>query len=103
MGRGPDPATRLARAIADDATTSGCPLTIAVSATTPWFSATFAGSRVCLVATGAPSQALAGWIAALPETELPPGDQLVADIAVVSRKDEGDHVSLAIEALLVEA
>ncbi|MET0307415.1 MAG: hypothetical protein ABW023_01800 [Sphingomonas sp.] len=102
MSRGPDAATLLSRALVANADAAGCPVTIVTAEWTRWASATFTGARHMLRLSGAPSPALIGWIAALPEAEFALRGHLVADLSIAAARHEGDGIAIELEVLTVE-
>ena len=102
MSRGPDPGTALTRAIEANARRAGCPVRISASEWTRWASATFTGGRHELTLEADEAGALDGWLAELPETELPTRGHLVADIVVTSVRRANGVATIRLEALTVE-
>ncbi|GAA0673483.1 hypothetical protein FHT00_001542 [Sphingomonas insulae] len=73
----------IARALAASAARHGVAIALRHVAERPWSSATFTGARLTLALDldgGDP----AGWLAALPEEDLPVPGHLVADLVVVA-------------------
>jgi hypothetical protein len=87
---------RLVQVLVAHAARAGCRVAIEIVSVTPWSSATFVGSVATLALTAAPCPALARWLAALPEAEIPLGRDLVADLAVEDRRAAGDGVRLCV-------
>lgn len=78
IGRGPDPARQLLRALARSADAAGCAVELRHEALTPWASATFNGGQHRVVVLGD----AAVWLAGLPEAELALHGHYVASLAV---------------------
>lgn len=97
MSRAPGLVRQLLRALARSATHAGCAAALTHNGETPWATATFAGARHHLAATGDPA-ALARWLAMLPEAELPLTGWFVASCAA-----EVTGGSATIELLVLEA
>ena len=93
-----DPYGRLHRALAVSAARYGLTLRLLGTTERPWFSATFAGSRLT-VALGIDGGDPAAWLATLPEEELSMPGRLVADLAVTGRSAD----DAMLEVLLLEA
>lgn len=102
MTRGPDAARLLARALECSADRAGIALTVEESRATGWASATFVGARHQLTVAGPASETFDRWLAALPETDLPMKDHLVADLTPISVERSAGTVTATIEALTVE-
>ena len=75
-----DPVPSLLRALRRSAGAAGCRAELAHVDETAWATATFTGARHSVRATGEP-HALAGWLAMLPEADLPVRDHFVASCA----------------------
>ena len=103
MSRGPDAGTLLARALTASAAESGCPIAIVAHDWTRWASATFTGARHSLTLCGTASQALADWVAALPEHDFAIRGHLIADLVVEHMAEDGDVGTIRLEVLSVEA
>jgi hypothetical protein len=83
-----DRGERLARALMAHAARAGCTVLLTIATVEPWSSATFSGSVIALSLAAAPGPALSAWLRDLPESDIPLGRDLVADIAV-ERVDGG--------------
>lgn len=75
-----DPVRLLLRALARSAADAGCPVTLSHLGERPWATATFSGARQTIRAVGDPAS-LGGWLAMLPEAELPMRGWFVASCA----------------------
>lgn len=102
MSRGPDAGAALERALVKDARAAGCAVEIAHADWQRWASATFTGARHQVMVEGTTGDEVDAWLAALPETDLPLGGYLLADLAIVSVSRIDRFVQIAIEALTVE-
>jgi hypothetical protein len=102
MSRGPDAGTALVRAIEASAKRAGCTVRMKASDWTRWASATFTGARHELSLEADESGALDGWLAELPEAELPIRGHLVADVVVSSVRRAEGVATIRLEALTVE-
>ncbi|GAA0330305.1 hypothetical protein GCM10009087_45610 [Sphingomonas oligophenolica] len=102
MSRGPDAGTALVRAIEADAGRARCAVRLVSSDWTRWASATFSGARHQLSLEATEGDALDGWLAGLPEADLPIRGHLVADIVVMSVRRAGGSATIGLEALTVE-
>ena len=102
MSRGPDAATLLARALLAAASAAGCTVTIAESDWMRWSSATFTGARHMVTLAAETSAAFDTWFAALPEAEFALRGHLVADVAILRVRREGNAVTAELEILTVE-
>lgn len=98
MTRRRDPHAPLLRTLAADAARHGLSMTLRDLAERPWSSATFTGCRLT-IAIGIEGGDHAGWLAMLPEADLPVAGRLVADLAVVA----ADAAGATLEVLLLEA
>lgn len=92
-----DPVRQLVRALVASATAAGCPITAEHIALVPWSTATFVGGRHLVAVTTTEPAALAHWLAALPEADLPLRDHFVASCAA---RSAGLHATL--ELLVLE-
>ncbi len=91
-------AVRLERTLVASAAAAGVALSVEGARATEWASATFVGARHHLrLALSGGAAAVADWLDALPETELPMPGHLVADLIVTARGDG----TAAIEVLTV--
>lgn len=97
-----DATARLERRLVEHARRAGVAVTIVSHASTRWASVTFVGARHRVGMRLARSEAAYGWIAGLPEAELPLPGHLVADLVLVERSDEADQIDATIEVLTVE-
>ena len=102
MSRGPDAATLLVRSLEADSQRAACPMRVTDSSWTRWASATFNGARHELSLEATDSAALAAWLDALPEADLPMRGHLVADIVVIGVSRAGGVATIRVEALTVE-
>lgn len=100
--RGSDAGTLLRAALLRSAVMTGCRIAVEATDVTRWASATFAGARHRLRLHGEDTVALDGWVAALPEADLPLRRHLVADVAVLSIVRADGNATIEIEALTVE-
>ncbi|VVT23601.1 conserved hypothetical protein [Sphingomonas sp. EC-HK361] len=102
MSRGPDAATWFERELVAMANDAGVAIALHAVSSTPWLSATFAGTQLTLNVDAQDTLALDHWLQALPEAEFRPGRYLVADLAVTRRPraDKGARAELAV--LIVE-
>lgn len=103
MSRGPDAATLLRRALERSAHAAGCETETRASEATRWASATFTGAQHHLHLEARDDAALAEWLAALPEAELPLRGHLVADLVIAAVARGDGRAQLTLEALTVEA
>jgi hypothetical protein len=87
--RPPDYARRLARALERAGDAAGIDLAWTAEESHPWASALFVGARHTLVAVAPTSPALAAFLAALPEADLPILGGHVADLVVASEAADG--------------
>lgn len=97
MSRAPHLHRQLLRALARSAGAAGCAAELSHDGETPWASLTFTGARHRVRATG-DAAALAGWLATLPEAELPLAGWFVASCAA-----EVAGGAATIELLVLEA
>lgn len=74
------PARRMLRALARSAADAGCAAALSHEGERAWATATFAGARHTVRATG-DAAALGRWLAMLPEAELPMHGHFVASCA----------------------
>ena len=102
MNRWPDLNAQLERALVRTAADAGIVLAVTATAATPWASVTFTGARHRFTLVVAPSSALDGWLASLPEAELRLRGHLVADLAVLATTHATDLIEVALELLTVE-
>lgn len=102
MSRTSDVGVLLERRLVAHAAAAGCTLAVVEAAWVRWASATFTGARHTLTVSGADDRALAGWLAALPEAELPLAGHLVADIVVAGLARADGRLTAALEALTLE-
>lgn len=101
MSRGPDAATLLERRLRWCADAADIALSIVRSDWTRWASATFTGARH-LITVSLYGPDIDGWLAALPEADLPLRDHLVADAVVVACRRFDGRVEADLELLTVE-
>lgn len=92
-----DPATLLVRSLIAHARGLGVTVRAESIGSRPWVSATFEGERVAIELSGL--EGGAGWLANLPEAELPVRGHIVADLTVGSRTAG----TVRLEALLIRA
>jgi hypothetical protein len=90
------------RALLADAARWGVTFAVERARATAWASATFSGARHHLTVRGESAARAQGWLAALPEAELPVRGNLVADLAVLAQARDGDAWSAELELLTVE-
>lgn len=102
MSRGPDATTLFERALSAGARGAGCPVAIVASTSVRWASATFTGARHGVTIDAPASDALAQWLAALPEAEFCLPGHLVADLVIVGSETDAGVCRATIEALTVE-
>lgn len=102
MSRGPDVTTLLERRLLLAGQAGGHGITIDGIGSTPWASATFNGARHRVRLGGRATAELEAWLQALAEAELPLRGHLVADLAILSSKVDGDRLCAEIEVLTVE-
>ena len=95
-------AARLLRALTRSALAHGCEIEATLAATRDWGSATFVGSRYDVAVDMPAGAAAEGWIAALPEAELPMPRQFARDVRVIAREEAGDRIRLMVEVLVLE-
>lgn len=93
---------RLERALLASAAHAGCAITIAAIDGVPWSSATFTGARHLVAIEGPAGPAMLGWIAALPEADLPVRGHLVADLRVCAIDADTARTRVHVELLTVE-
>ena len=101
---GGDALSRLTRTLTASATAAGCDVpSVVVDASRPWASATFVGAQHAVTLLAPRSPGLGGWVAALPDAELPLRGHVVASLAVERIEDDGVQVILTVEVLTLEA
>lgn len=93
---------QLARALIGAAHNAGIELAIGDHRSRPWASATFVGAQHDLTVSAPHSEAMAAWLAALPEAELAPRGHLVASLAVDRIVDDGARVAATLAVLTLE-
>jgi len=97
MIRGPDVTTLLGRRLRIAAEAAGIEIAVLRSDATPWASATFSGARHFLTLVS-DDTGFEGWLAMLPEADLPMRGHLVADVVVTARNGrEADVNVLTVE------
>lgn len=82
-----DVAVRLERTLVASAAAAGVALSVVEALATEWASATFVGARHHLRLALSGGAAVADWLDALPEADLPMPGHLVADLIVTARGD----------------
>lgn len=97
-----DVGARLDRALANAALAAGLEAAVIDHRSRPWASATFTGTRHAVTLLAKRSPTLGGWVAALPDAELPLRGHLVASLAVDGIEDNGHEVWLALTVLTIE-
>lgn len=91
-----DPVPYLLRALRRSAGEADCAVELTHVDETAWATATFTGARHRVRATGEP-HALAGWLAMLPEADLPVRDHFVASCAATVAGGEATIELLVLE------
>lgn len=86
MTRQPDPQRRLFRALVADADGRGVAIRMTAVRERPWSSATFVGCRLTIELAIAGGD-VRGWLAALPDADLPLPGRFVADLVVARATD----------------
>ncbi|WP_174292194.1 hypothetical protein [Sphingomonas bacterium] len=94
---------RLAHTLTAAGRAVGLDISVTEHRSRSWASATFAGAQHAITLAAPRSPALGGWVATLPDAELPLTGHLVASIAVDRIEDDGADVTLTITALTIEA
>lgn len=93
---------RLAKALIVDAMAARVDCTIAEHRSRPWASATFIGAQHAVTLVAPRSPGLGGWVAALPDAELPLIGHVVGSVAVDTIEDDGVAVTLTLCVLTIE-
>lgn len=93
---------RLLRALKWSAAAHGCDAEATLAATRDWGSATFVGARYDVEIVLLAGASAEGWIAALPDADLPMPRQFARDVRVIARADAGDRIGLTVEVLVLE-
>lgn len=101
MSRGPDAATLLERRLRIAAEAAGVAATVGPCDSTGWASATFVGARHRLTIIGGGDR-FDRWVGDLPDADLPLRGHLVADLAVVARREVNGAFAVEVEILTVE-
>lgn len=102
MSRGPDVATRLARALVQAAVAAKVDAVVTAADWRRWASVTFTGARHRLTLEASAGAALDRWLAALPEHEFALSGHIVADLAVAGMRRGEDRTEIDLEVLTVE-
>lgn len=92
---------RFERALCASARRAGATITIASHAASEWRSATFNGARHVVEASGADSDALDAWLAALEEAELAVPGHMVAELKIGARDHVGRDARFRVEGVTV--
>lgn len=93
---------RLAAALTGSARLAGIDVAVTAHRSRPWASATFVGAHHALTLLAPRSPGLGGWVAALPDAELPMRGHIVASVAVDRIEDDGEAVTLVLDVLTLE-
>ncbi|KQT33371.1 hypothetical protein ASG29_04750 [Sphingomonas sp. Leaf412] len=94
-------AGRLERALLRDADRAGAPIRIERHASESWHSATFAGGRHRLEASGASGARLDAWLAGLDEAAIEVPGHVLADLSVAACHRAGAVTRFRVEGLTV--
>ena len=100
--RGPDAGTLMLRALRTHALAAGVVVAVLRIDSRPWASATFAGMRHDVTVEAGVGDALAAWLAALPDADWALRGHLVADVVVERTTTQSDGNVVSIGVLTIE-